>query len=95
MAGSYTYHNPYKICTYCNGTGKVQVTNTVKMDYRTYSDSYVQDCGECDGTGQATIHWLSKSEYKRLVELDNRYDDLKNGRYVLLKRRRKIARYMF
>lgn len=89
MAGSYTYHNPEKRCSQCMGTGKIRVTNSVKISYREYSDSYVQECNECDGTGLETIRWLSKSEYKRLVELDQRYSDLKSGRYVPQEKKKK------
>lgn len=82
MGKSYTYHNPEKVCPHCNGTGKIRVTNSVKVNYREYSDSYVEECGECNGTGMESYHWLTKDEYNRLVELDRRYDDLKSGRYV-------------
>lgn len=67
------------------------MTDTVRIDYRSYSDSYVQECGECDGTGLETYHWLSKSDYKRLVELDKRYDDLASGRYVPKEKKKKNA----
>lgn len=89
MGRSYTYHDPYKTCPQCGGTGRMQVTNNVRIDYRSYSDSYVEDCGKCDGTGRYTLHWLSKDDYKRMVELDKRYENAATGRYVPTPKKKK------
>lgn len=86
---SYTYHDPKKICPTCNGSGKLRVTENVKVDYRTYSSSHIDNCHDCDGTGQYTLKWLSRHDYDRMIELDKKLESMDNGTYVPPKGKKK------
>ncbi len=57
----------------------MRVNTEVRSGYRSSYSSNVEECGECDGTGLRTMHWLSREDYNRMLELDKRLENAENG----------------